>query len=57
MATKFAKRHYIAIARLMAEQPNKDQTWQGIVDGLVVMFKADNYEFKPARFRDACRKA
>lgn len=53
--SRFAKRHYIAIARLMAEQPNKDETWQQIVNDLVAMFKADNGMFKPDRFREACK--
>jgi hypothetical protein len=52
----FAKRHYVAIAALMAAQGDKNETWKTIREDLVAMFRADNGMFKPDRFRDACEK-
>jgi hypothetical protein len=62
--TKFAKRHYVAIANaLAASRPSPDfhggamkLQWDNTVYMLSNMFRADNGMFKPDRFREACEK-
>jgi hypothetical protein len=54
--TKFAKRHYEAIALAMQDArriPANDQ-WQCVVNCLAEVFAADNGQFKRERFKRAC---
>jgi hypothetical protein len=59
MATKFAQRHYVAIAAIVAETA---QVYKGVptclpalVDKLCIAFYADNPKFKESKFREACK--
>jgi hypothetical protein len=54
--TKFAKRHYEAIALAMQDArrlPSNDQ-WQCVVNCLADVFASDNGQFQRDRFINAC---
>jgi hypothetical protein len=61
----FQHRHYVAIAAVLADAREDEggthTPWQAAFDDmedrLIRMFKADNYGFKPSRFRAAARRA
>ena len=58
--SKFTRRHYIAIAEVMAseftqyEDFSRDMVWVGIVSGLSMMFQQDNPNFDKVKFIQAC---
>ena len=65
MRNKFQRRHYVAIAETIKNCPiytggNDTQTqlsvqqMECLIEKFVDMFEADNPDFRPARFRDAC---
>ena len=47
----FQRRHYSAIASIIASAKDKDE----VVKGLVNMFKHDNEWFSEERFKEACQ--
>jgi hypothetical protein len=51
----FRKRHYEQIASVMQEARRIQATLTQVEDLLVSLFKRDNGEFKPDRFRKACQ--
>ena len=60
-ATKptFAKRHFNVVADAIAvtaalPHDTPREALRDLVEGLVERFKADNTEFQPQRFREAC---
>ena len=59
MASKFAQRHYVAIAATIAETA---QSYKGsqtclpaLIDKLCIQFQRDNAKFKESKFREACK--
>jgi hypothetical protein len=55
MPSKFAKRHYYAIADMLAHETAQDLNgadFAKVVNSHVALFKADNPQFKPAFFRE-----
>ena len=65
MRHKFQRRHYQAIADVIRKSPvytgGDDrqtmlsvQQMECLIERLCEMFEADNPDFRPARFRDAC---
>ena len=53
---KFERRHYRAVANVIASIPARDPEPQidCLIDRFVELFRADNSNFEPKRFRDAC---
>lgn len=60
MNPKFERRHYNAVADVLKHAAPilaydaANAKWSAIVEAFIMMFKADNPNFKPQRFRDAC---
>lgn len=63
----FSQRHYVAIAKVMAKlEPTDSEAshpkaklwmWDDVEAELSRMFKEDNPQFDPSRFRNACKSA
>lgn len=57
MPAMFNHRHYAAIAKVVSEirfSTPGGEDWTNTVDGLNELFKGDNPNYDPARFKAAC---